>query len=93
MIGNSLRATAGRVGKRKLLATAAVIGLAAGVMGGAFAGVGVGAPDGAAEHCVVSLEPLRPGQLASEMSAVVCFDTFEEALESIGADPDDFQAR
>lgn len=44
-------------------------------------------------HCTVQIEPLRPGAVASETSAPVCFDTFEEALESIGADADEFEAR
>jgi len=42
------------------------------------------------KHCIVAIEPLKPGQKASEMSEATCFDSFEEALQSIGADPEDF---
>jgi hypothetical protein len=93
MISNSVGAAAKGLSRRKVLAAAAVMALAVGIMGGAGAGVRAAASDNATEHCVVQIEPLQPGQSASKVSAPVCFDTFEEALESIGAEPGDFEAR
>jgi len=42
------------------------------------------------KHCIAQIEPLKPGEKASEMWEPTCFDSFEEALQSIGADPEDF---
>lgn len=100
MIGTSLRAAAERASRRRLLAAAAVIALALVVVGGAFAGVRAQASDDATKHCVAeampdparSIEPLQPSKSASNAPAAVCFDTFEEALEFIGVDPDDLEA-
>ncbi len=33
-------------------------------------------------HCVVQIEPLQPGQQASEMLEPVCFDSFSEAIDA-----------
>lgn len=32
------------------------------------------------QHCTVNINPLQPGAKASEVSAMVCFDTFSEAV-------------
>ena len=42
------------------------------------------------KHCIAQIEPLKTGGKASEMSEATCFDSFQEALQSIGADPEDF---
>jgi hypothetical protein len=31
-------------------------------------------------HCVVKIEPLKPGEKSSEMSEPVCFDSFSGAI-------------
>jgi len=101
MILSTIRAAAEQVSRRKLLAAATVIALALVVLGGAVAGVRAQVSDDATKHCVAeampdparSIEPLQPSKSASIAPTAVCFDTFEEALESIGADPDDFETR
>ena len=51
-----------------------------------------------ARHCVAQPYPVTPGQPWPRAEAVpsptaICYDTFEEAIRSIGADPDDYRRR
>jgi hypothetical protein len=69
---------------------AAILVLSGAIAAGTLARVGSQDKE-ATKHCVAFIEPLRPGETASKVSEATCFDTLEESLRSIGADPADFE--
>jgi hypothetical protein len=80
------------VSRRKLLALLGAVLLIAGAGGGVAAQSSQWVEKGSGPHCVG--RALTEEEAAAGVSSEVeCFDTFEEALESIGADPNDFQIR